>query len=100
MTEYLEDRVEQAIFLGFSIEILATTQDSDLWPGHLPFCVPRKRIQFLHWDTDSQTMRAGTAPPHANIIVYLPPRGDHDRAGFKAACVKFHKYFSPLGACT
>lgn len=67
--EYLADRVRQAIFLGFSIEIMATSQDSKMWAGQFPFCIPRNRIEFVN-----EQFEKGTSPTHSNVVVYLPPR--------------------------
>lgn len=68
--EWMDGRVEQAVFLGFSIEILASSQDSPYWPGHLPYCVPRQRIAFLDENLEPQG-----SPAHHNIVVFLPPPG-------------------------
>lgn len=67
--EYLADRVKQAIFLGFSIEIMATSQDSKMWAGQFPFCIPRNRIEFVN-----EQFEKGTSPTHSNVVVFLPPR--------------------------
>ena len=69
--EYQSQRVIEAVFLGFSIEILATAQDAPIWPGSLPFCVPRRRIEFDR-ETAHGEYVSGDSPTHANIIVYLP----------------------------
>jgi hypothetical protein len=87
--EYNSGRVEQAIFLGFSIEILATAQDADAWPGALPFCVPRRRIEFLREDGTP-----GDAPTHSNVIVYLPP----NTVDLFASVERFAREFSKFGA--
>lgn len=75
VVEWLEGRVEQAVFLGFSIEILATSQSSRVWVGDCPFCVPRRRIEFL-----KEGGSVGDSPTHANIIAFLPPRGCAEEA--------------------
>lgn len=71
--EYEAGRVEQAIFLGFTLEILATTQEAAIWPGHLPLCIPRRRIEFLQ-ETSPAVFEPGESPTHSNVIVYLPPK--------------------------
>lgn len=67
--EFKEKRVDAAIFVGFTLEILRTTQckKDDLehalrWPSALefPLCVPRDRLCF-----------SGDDPTHANVIIYL-----------------------------
>lgn len=67
--EYTSGRVRQAIFLGFSIEIMATSQDSKMWVGQFPFCIPRNRIEFVN-----EQFEKGTSPTHSNVVVYLPAR--------------------------
>ena len=71
--EYHAGRVTQAVFLGFSIELLATSQDAKIWPGDMPFCIPRRRIEFLK-EVDGDFVK-GESPTHSNVIVYLPARG-------------------------
>lgn len=89
--EYFACRIEQAIFLGFTLEILRSTQEiSVIWPGDLPFCVPDSRIRFLH-EADGGFV-AGKSPSHANIIVYLPPAG-HDVDAVR----RFERHFSKFG---
>jgi hypothetical protein len=57
------DDVTAAIFIGFTIEILRSSQ-GDGWISAMefPFCVPRDRLCF-----------AGDDPTHANVIVYIGP---------------------------
>jgi hypothetical protein len=89
--EYLSGRVTQALFLGFSIEILATTQGAVLWPGEVPFCCPRRRIEFLQSDGDGGFSR-GESPTHSNIIAFLPPL-----EGGKESLARFEEHFGPFG---
>jgi len=71
--------VEQAVFIGFSIEVLQRTQmyralfPRDVVPMEMPFCVPKTRIPFntVH---DDGTLVPGKSPTHANVIVWLPPK--------------------------
>ena len=74
-----------AIYMGFSLEQLQTTQRSSKSIMDFTFCVPRKRICFV----DAQG-RPGPAPSHSNVIVYLP--GSLDRTEL------FRKVFAELGA--
>ncbi len=94
--EWHVGRVSQALFLGFSIEILQTAQARGMcirWPGSFPFCVPEARIDFDQEQEDG-TFRKGGAPSHANIIVYLPPK---DRPGFPEIG-RFAEEFGRFGA--
>ncbi len=92
--EYAAGRVTEAIFLGFTLEILATSQDAVVWPGDLPFCIPRKRLEFLK-ETEPGTFVKGESPTHSNVIVYLPPAFEPmksiARGRFAVAFCKFGK---------
>lgn len=88
--EYASGRVEQAIFLGFTLEILATAQDAALWPGEFPFCVPRRRIEFVQ-EVAGEFVK-GESPPHSNVIVYLPSLTHWGRS-----VDRFVKHFSQFG---
>lgn len=63
VSEYTLCKVDAAIFVGFNLEILRTSQGGR-WPSALryPFCVPRERLCF-----------GGDDPTHANAIMYLGP---------------------------
>lgn len=69
---WAEGEVEAAIFVGFTLEVLRSTQALDVpQPLDFPMCVPKSRIAF---DTDEGGERVGSSSPsHANVIVYLPP---------------------------
>ena len=73
--------VKRAIFIGFSIEIVATSQgQTERNPLDYLHCVPRYRIPF---DTNVEGERvSGSQPTHNNIIVGL---GDIDPQTFKNA---------------
>lgn len=60
--EYSERRCTEAIFVGFNLEILRSTQGNAAFRSALrfPFCVPAERLRF-----------GGDQPTHANAIVYL-----------------------------
>lgn len=75
-------KVTEAIFIGFTLEILRTSQASVLPIQHFPRCYPRERMAF-----------GGDQPTHANIIVYLPRVGDGN------ALKRFHAEFGELGLC-
>lgn len=92
--EYVAGRVTQAIFLGFTLEIFASSQSAAVWPGDLPFCIPAKRIRFEK-ETAPGTFVKGDSPTHSNVIVYLPPRdGSADSVD---APRRFAEAFSKFG---
>lgn len=91
--EYTLGRVTQAIFMGFSIELLATSQAAPIWPGDVPFCIPRRRIELLR-ETTPGVFEPGESPTHSNIIVYLPPR-----KGWENAAHGFGMHFRSFGKC-
>lgn len=91
--EYAAGRVKQAVFMGFSIELLATTQSAAIWPGNVPFCIPRKRIQFLREDSPG-VFEPGESPTHSNVVIYLPPRNE-----WETASSRFVDAFSDMGKC-
>ncbi len=89
--QYMAGTVTQALFMGFSVELLATTQEALIWPGNVPFCIPRKRIQFLREERPGVFM-PGTKPTHANIILFLPPKFN-----YTGAASLFKAVFSTIG---
>jgi ParB family transcriptional regulator, chromosome partitioning protein len=58
--------LEHAIFMGFSLEQLQTTQNCKVAIGNFPICIPSKRVRFVSPE--------GTfnSPTHANVICYVP----------------------------
>lgn len=84
--EHTSGRAKQAVFLGFTLEILATSQDCHWSLLDFPICVPRRRIAFLS-DKDGAIV-PGKSPAHSNVIAYLGPRES-----------KFYAVFSKFGAC-
>lgn len=91
--EYRVGNVQQALFIGFSIEILQATQNLACdQPLDFPFCIPRERIKFI----DHRTVKPAKMPGHANVIVYLPPREDvaHMKRVFRR---EFFKYGRCVG---
>jgi hypothetical protein len=84
--------VEAAIFIGFSLEVLRSTQvqgDVALDPFDFPFCVPRQRMRFLAAREGALVSQG--SPTHANVIVYLP------RHGSAADVQRFAQVFAKLG---
>ncbi len=74
-------RVSQFVFVGFTLEILRTTQDASKYGPITPLsvrfvrCFPRERICF----------GGKNSPTHANVIVY----GGPNRTGFVERFSKF-----------
>lgn len=68
--EYKNGNVTSAIFLGFSIEILQTSQAQNISVAHFPLCIPRKRIDFLQ--PDGNRLKEGTGSTHSSVIAFLP----------------------------
>lgn len=75
--EHFEGRVSSAVFEGFSIEILQSTQvkPTGRVPIDFPMCFPTNRVAHLHENADGELV-AGRQPPHASVLVYLPPSID------------------------
>lgn len=73
MREMIRGDLEHAVFMGFSVELLQSTQKpGPRSAGDFPFCVPAKRIPFVH-----PTAVEKVAPTHSNVIVYVPGRVDY-----------------------
>lgn len=72
VTEYAAGNVEQAIYIGFTLNILQSSQ-SPHWPNPLDFsiCVPAQRLCFQ-----------GDQPTHGNVIVYLGAHRETFREAF------------------
>lgn len=101
--EYRRGRVEAAIFVAFSLELLQVTQCKAPvglpLPLDFPICFPSSRVAYLHEEGESLVI--GGQPPHASCIVYLPPQGD--RAGVLPAVEaegveRFREAFAGIGA--
>lgn len=92
-TEYQRGGVTEAIFLGFTLEILATSQDATLWPGDFPFCIPRTRIDFYQ-EVAPGEFKEGGSPAHSNVVVYLPQTG---AGGCIDGTRRFRDAFSKFG---
>lgn len=112
--------VEVAIFVGFTLEILRSTQGLDVpQPLDFPLCVPSSRIAF---DTNNRIVEKtedkkkilelidptkpegvrvpSSSPTHANVIVWLPPTKDRSSGlprGFDADL--FCEAFELIGGC-
>lgn len=75
--------VTEAVFVGFTVEILRSTQATQFWIGDATLCFPKKRIAFL-----DQNLAPQKHPSHANVIAYLGPNRN-----------KFIEVFGELGHC-
>ncbi len=62
-TEHEAGRVTAAFFVGFTLEILRTSQKGMFPVQRYPRCYPSRRLAF-----------AGGSPTHANVLVYLPDK--------------------------
>ncbi len=97
--ERVEERVESAIFICFSIELIQTTQvqtpEGLPLPIYFPICFPKQRLKYL--SVKNGVLRPGGSPTHSSMIVYLPPLVaviDHGES-----VRKFKEAFEPFGAC-
>lgn len=85
MRDYINNYVQEAIWVGFSIDQLQTLQNtSHGGPLQFPICIPRQRIQFVKsMEQPAQqglfgdgpidaTPVLGESPTKPNFICYLP----------------------------
>jgi ParB family transcriptional regulator, chromosome partitioning protein len=95
MIEYRAGIVQEAVFVGFSLEQLQTTQDKGV-PSMIefPFCVPAKRLRFVDPDDSGRN-----SPSHANVIVYVPPLAEDmlSSADRESQIAEFASIFSRFG---
>ena len=75
--------VECAIFIGFTLEILQTTQGLAREipsPLDFPLCVPAKRLAYI-----TPSGEVGDSPPHASVIsVEMSPHRQRHATGISA----------------
>lgn len=76
--EWDNGNVDEAIFVGFSIEILQTSQRCAISLLDFPFCIPNKRMKF--WNPET----SGDSPTHANVISYIGPNKIRFRESFRS----------------
>lgn len=90
--DWLSGDVEQAVFVGFTLEILRTSQGARLPVQRFHRCYPRDRLVFSGKEQ----------PTHANVIVYLPPTkldgGPNHQLWFESFR-KFERAYGSLGFC-
>jgi hypothetical protein len=78
--------IEQAIWVGFSVEQLCILADAAAHPADFSLCYVRKRIPFKH---HAATPTTKDRPSHANYIV-----------GVSVAHEAFESEFGPIGKVT
>lgn len=77
--------IEHAIFMGFSLEQLQTTQSCSTPIAAFPICIPSKRVKFVSPSGDFNN------PTHGQVIAYLP--------GLTNKTSLFYETFGELGIC-
>lgn len=86
------DEIDQALFVGFSLEFLRSAQQLPVHqPLTFPFVVPLQRIAFDALDEQGQRV-SSKSPTHANVLVWLPPK---TQWSFE----RFQTLFGSLGQC-
>ena len=76
--------VRAAFFVGFTLEILRTSQSCRFPIQAFPRCYPARRLAFQ-----------GDDPTHANVLAYLPPVG----LSKVEALARLRREFDSLGFC-
>ncbi len=80
--QHLAGIVCSAIWIGFSVEQLQTSQNfnalDELTPHDFALCFPRRRLPYSKADD----LDASSSPPHASYVCYLGPRRSHFRSVF------------------
>ena len=101
--------VTQAVFVGFTMELLRTAQHVDApQPMTFPMCVPRDRMCFATPsevdEFDRPVLGAerveSNDPTHGNVIIYLPPHDGHRHVRVRrttGAAHMFKRIFEDLG---
>lgn len=100
LQEWTENRVKQAIFVAFNLEISRYCQ----WLDDFPFCRPYDRVKYYSIDHITGELRAGqwssiqqkwtNGSPHASIIFFLPPKDNPEKA-----IAHFKTSFNKIGVC-
>jgi hypothetical protein len=81
--------VSQAVFVGFNLEIMRTSQKCRYPVQAFPRCYPKDRLAF-----------AGEDPTHANVLVWLPPKGTQADPWQQIACrARMAEAFGEVGYC-
>jgi hypothetical protein len=82
--EYQVGHVSEALFLGFTLEILRTAQKWGTPPQAYPMCVPKDRLEF-----PSSSGENSDSPATGSCIVYLGREVE-----------RFREVFGKVGYCT
>lgn len=89
--EWASGRVPSAIFVGFTVEILQTTQvgtpDGAAIPLDFALCFPARRVAYDR-EVDGARTRGGS-PPHASVIVCVSDDPE--------VVARFCRWFRPIG---
>lgn len=102
--EWAEGRIASALFVGFSIEILSSTQRPArklglMAPTDFPICIPHKRIRF--WKVEGCELVESKQPPKANALIFLPvwrPSGEAGEWQAASDVRDFRRVFQRYGA--
>lgn len=105
VSEWKRGSVKSAIFIGFSVEILQTTQVNrvGMIPLEFPMCFPSRRIAYcksiIDVVTEEEKIVDSTSPPHSSVVVFLP---SPDIVGltiqsYKTSIKRFDEAFSEIG---
>lgn len=67
--EWQAERIEEAIWIGYSLEQLLSLQRSgtEVYPFDFPVCIPRSRMKFVN----ATTLEPEKQPTHGNYIPYI-----------------------------
>ncbi len=97
--EWLDDNVEQAVFICFNLEVLNTTQGSPSPCLDFPICYFRQRPRFWPPGTPPELRGLSGAPKYPGCAVYVPPApiDDASEAAELAGVRRFRAAFTPLG---
>lgn len=85
VSEWRSGRVEQAIWVGYSLDQLQVLQSSPSSPLDFPLCFPNRRIAFI------APSGGKNSPTHGNYIAYLPSRQPEPMMRFETEFAKFGK---------
>lgn len=85
--EFAEGRVKEAIFIGFTLEILMRSQHYGVPIQMFARCYPKERLEFNPLDGQSDP-----GPGHANVIAFL---SNEPALAFE----RFRAAFAPIGLC-
>lgn len=96
------NKVSSAIFIGFSVEILQTTQvdNTGLLPLDFPMCFPSRRLAYykkVESIDGGINYAESSSPPHSSVIVFLPKKNNLDISVYDKSISCFHSQFNKIG---